>query len=294
MELPVVTGVDGSAHSLAALDWAVDEAARRGAVLRLVHADGRPADGTTGPDAPARPPAAPPPAERLLAEAADRARRRNPAVGVVTESVPGDPVLVLVEAGRDAAMLVTGSRGRGAVAGLLLGSVSPAVAVRSGRPVVVVRPRADGRSAASETGAPVVLGAGDAGEGSAAARFALREAAARSTALLAVRAWHRPHEQIRHPLLTGSPSAAEEEQAEWLLGETLRAPRREYPRVEVGHRVDEGPAHQVLLDASRSAALLVVGAHGRADHGAGLRLGKVTHAVLRHAECPVAVVPVRS
>ncbi len=38
MELPLVVGVDGSDFSLAAVDWAVDEAIRRGLPLRLVHA----------------------------------------------------------------------------------------------------------------------------------------------------------------------------------------------------------------------------------------------------------------
>jgi nucleotide-binding universal stress UspA family protein len=38
MELPVVVGIDGSDSSLLAVDWAVDEAARRGLPLRLVHA----------------------------------------------------------------------------------------------------------------------------------------------------------------------------------------------------------------------------------------------------------------
>ena len=47
---------------------------------------------------------------------------------------------------------------------------------------------------------------------------------------------------------------------------------------------------EALLNASRRADLLVVGRHTdpRAAEG---RLGPVTHAVLHHARCPVAVVP---
>jgi nucleotide-binding universal stress UspA family protein len=46
----------------------------------------------------------------------------------------------------------------------------------------------------------------------------------------------------------------------------------------------------VLLDASATADLLVVGAERRHGH-TGLQLGRVTHAVLHHSRCPVAVVP---
>ncbi|GAU70523.1 paraquat-inducible protein A [Streptomyces sp. NBRC 110611] len=68
---------------------------------------------------------------------------------------------------------------------------------------------------------------------------------------------------------------------------------RDNPRVDARRQVTEGPAHKVLLEASPQADLLVVGAlrrHGRF----GLQLGRVSHAVLHHASCPVAVVPQRA
>ncbi|MFD8253051.1 universal stress protein [Streptomyces werraensis] len=52
----------------------------------------------------------------------------------------------------------------------------------------------------------------------------------------------------------------------------------------------EGPAHKALVDASAEADLLVVGARRRHGH-IGLQLGWAAHALLHHAECPVAVVP---
>ncbi|MFI0266636.1 universal stress protein [Streptomyces luteogriseus] len=61
---------------------------------------------------------------------------------------------------------------------------------------------------------------------------------------------------------------------------------------EVRRRAVEGPARAALLDASADAALLVVGA--RHPHGRfGPHVGRVTHTVLHHAACPVAVVPER-
>ncbi|WP_030548271.1 universal stress protein [Streptomyces albus] len=289
MELPVVVGVDGSEHSLAALDWAVDEAARHGTALRIVHASlwGE-YEGSESPAGTARF-AEPLPVEKILGAAEERARKRNPRLEVTAEAVSEDPAAALVRAGERASLLVTGSRGRGAIGGLLLGSVGLAVAARAGCPVVVVR---GAEHAPAGSGGRIVLGAGDETDGTAAARFALREAAVRGAGLTAVRAWRRPHEPMRHPLLTGSPGQAEEERAEWILEELLREPRREHPGVEITHEIAEGPARKALLDASRTADLLVVGARRREGH-LGLQLGIVNHAVLHHAECPVAVVPER-
>lgn len=61
-----------------------------------------------------------------------------------------------------------------------------------------------------------------------------------------------------------------------------------YPDVDVRTEVTEGPAARELVNSSRSARLLVVGTRG---HGglAGMLLGSVSHAVLRHAFCPVAI-----
>ena len=67
----------------------------------------------------------------------------------------------------------------------------------------------------------------------------------------------------------------------------------EYPSVEVHRRTAEGPPRKVLLEASATADLLVVGAR-RKQQTFGLQLGRVAHTVLHHCACPVAVVPRRS
>lgn len=139
MELPLVVGIDGSDSSLVALDWAVDEAARQGLPLRLVHAslweryEG--ATLSTGLDRPSEQVMA----ENIVGTAVERARRRNPEVKVSTEVVPEEAVDALLHAGHNASALVTGSRGRGELKGLLLGSVGLAVAGRAHCPVIVVR-----------------------------------------------------------------------------------------------------------------------------------------------------------
>ncbi|MEU4498925.1 universal stress protein [Streptomyces sp. NPDC023998] len=288
MELPLVVGVDGSESSLQALDWSVDEAARHGAPLRLVYAskwehyEGVAHAGKLGrPDEQVF-------AENVVGSAAERAGRRNPDVKVSAEVLTDDPVTVLLRESRKASAVVTGSRGRGELRGLLLGSVGLAVAARAHCPVIVVR---GDKAALGSTHGRILLGVADTAGGRAAVTFALREAEASSCNIDAVRAWRRPaHETTDHPLLAGDPALYYEEQAATLLDEALGKSVRDNPAVQVHRTAVEGQASKVLVQRSAAADLLVVGAQRRQGHF-GLQLGRVAHAVLHHADCPVAVVP---
>ncbi|MEU3098766.1 universal stress protein [Streptomyces sp. NPDC006967] len=290
MELPLVVGVDGSDSSLEAVDWAVDEAARLGLPLRLVHASlweryegGLPSFGTGRPAEEVM-------AEHIAASGTERARLRDPEVKVSGDVLPDDAVSALLHAAHESSALVTGSRGRGGIAGMLLGSVSLTVAARAVCPVIVVR---GGERNRQGSFGRVVVGLGDSTEGSAAVRFAFREAQARGCALHAVRTWRRPdHEHVDHPLIADDAAGAYEERASTLLTDVLRDAVRHHPQVDVRRQAVEGPPHKVLLDASSEADLVVVGARRRHGH-VGLQLGRVAHALLHHAGCPVAVVPQR-
>ncbi|MFF9815331.1 universal stress protein [Streptomyces sp. NPDC014006] len=299
MELPLVVGVDGSDSSLQAVDWAADEAARHGLPLRLVHASlweryegGRPSFTTNRPSEEIM-------AEHIAASCAERAQLRHPELKVSSEVLPDDPVSVLLHAGSESFALVTGSRGRGELTGTLLGSVSLTVAARAVCPVIVVR---GGERNQQSSFGRLVLGVGDSTDGSAAVRFAFHEAQVRGSAVDAVRAWRYPaHEHAGEPLTDSLPGDAQrevaprvhEERASTLLTDALRDAARNHPDVEVRRRAVEGPAHKVLLDAAADADLVIVGALRRHGHF-GLQLGRVAHALLHHAECPVAVVPQRA
>ncbi|MFF5570137.1 universal stress protein [Streptomyces luteogriseus] len=292
MDLPVIVGVDGSESSLQAVDWAADEAALRGVPLHLVYASlWERYEQTVFPTAPGR-------TEQLLNDvlvvaAAKRARQRVPGTEVTTEVVPEGPVPVLRRAARKASVLVIGSRGRGGAVELLSGSVCLSVAGRADGVVVVVRGDHDNRSGPLSRGRRVVVGVPDEPADSAAVRFAFREAARRCVPLEAVWAWDVPAEEATdHAPFTGAPARVHRRRAVEALESGLRAPTEERPGVEVCRRVVEGPARAALLGASADAALLVVGA--RHPHGRfGPQIGRVTHAVLHHAACPVAVVPER-
>ncbi|MGP3927403.1 universal stress protein [Streptomyces sp. 8N616] len=291
MELPLVVGVDGSEFSLQALDWAVDEAAFHGLPLHLVHASrweryegGRPSLGT---DRPAEVELS----GHITASSVERARLRNPEVKVSSEVLPDDAVTALLSAGREAFALVTGSRGRSELAGMLLGSVSLSVAGRATCPVIVVRGAGLNQRGTFHR---IVLGVGDTTEGSAAVRFAFREAEVRGCPLFAVRAWRRPaHGHVDHLLIADDAVQVHEEQASAVLTDALNQAVRDHSRPVCHREVTEGPAHKVLLNKSADADLLVVGALRQHGHS-GLQLGRVTHALLHHSDCPVAVIPQRA
>ncbi|MEU1891220.1 universal stress protein [Streptomyces pristinaespiralis] len=288
MESPLVVGVDGSESSFVATDWAADEALRHGLPLRLVYASlwqryegASLATGLDRPDGQVF-------ADNIVGTAAERVRRRTPDVKVVTDVLPEDTVAALLREGRHAFALVTGSRGRGDIAGLLLGSVSLAVAAGASCPVVVVRGDKAGLAGTHDR---ITLGVGDADVDSAAVRFAFREAELRGCTLDVVRAWRCPaHESTDHPLVAGDPARYHEDRASAVLDAALEAAVRNHPDVRVKRATVEGPARKVLLARSAAADLLVVGARRRHSQF-GMQLGRVGHTVLHHASCPVAVVP---
>lgn len=137
----IVVGVDGSEASGVALEYAVEEAARRGASLRVVSVWEMPV-------LPAPPVGMPPGlvgghaeyAETIVAEAVERAQELQPDVPCEGLVLFGYPGTMLVEQGQDAALLVVGRRGHGGLAGLLMGSVSRHVADHAPCPVTIVPP----------------------------------------------------------------------------------------------------------------------------------------------------------
>ncbi|MGS2644674.1 universal stress protein [Streptosporangium sp. G12] len=132
----VVVGVDGSAAGADALGFAFAEASLRGAGLRAVHAWSRPIAGG-GPLALRAAEETAEAERRLLAEALAGWSERYPDVKVTEQLEHGHPALVLAEASAHVGLLVVGSRGRGDLTGLLLGSVSHSLLHHAACPLVV-------------------------------------------------------------------------------------------------------------------------------------------------------------
>jgi nucleotide-binding universal stress UspA family protein len=131
----IVVGVDGSTGSRKALEFAFDHASRRAVPLTAVHAWRNAGRGRSGQGLMEEIRAA----ERILAEALAGFADQYPDVKLTTEEVPMAPQRVLADASQSAALVVVGSRGLGAFAGLLLGSVSQSVLHHAQCTVAVVR-----------------------------------------------------------------------------------------------------------------------------------------------------------
>ena len=136
----IVVGIDGSEESRRALDWALEQAARTHTnEVRCVHAFDPPLAwidvGTEYADAMVEHAT-----KQATIELDDIVRTVTvPQDVAVTRSVQqGQPADVLVEASRDADLLVVGTRGRGGFAGLLLGSVSQRLAQHTPCPIVII------------------------------------------------------------------------------------------------------------------------------------------------------------
>ena len=134
----IVVGIDGSDASLDALAWAARQAELTGGTLVALTTWEWPNSlGWAVPIPDNFDPAID--AERGLETAVAGVRAEHPAVAMETRVAEGHPAPVLVEASRGADLLVVGSRGRGAFAGMLLGSVSEHSVNRAHGPVVVHR-----------------------------------------------------------------------------------------------------------------------------------------------------------
>jgi nucleotide-binding universal stress UspA family protein len=278
---PVVVGLDGSESSEEAVRWAAREAARRKAPLRVVQA----VDPTVPPHKYGDPGFGPDVHEiRLrgarahLRKAARAASEEAPGVVVEQEVVDGFPAPQLVKESSAAQLVVIGDRGRGGVAGLLLGSVAVALAARGACPVAVVR----GRGSAS--GGPVVVGVDGSPISEAALAYAFEAADARSTDLVVVHAWR----DLLPDQVTLLDDAIEQ-QARAELSERLAGWCGKYPDLRVRRVVVRDSPAKAILEESVTAQLVVLGSHGRGSVDA-LLLGSVSNAVLHRADCPVVVV----
>lgn len=143
-EQRIVVGVEGSGGARAALRWALLEARHREASVEVVTAYS-PTYVAASPDFNYVP------VDSLdIKTEIERMQDRvvNEVLDVVDAGdieisrrmVKGRPVDSLIDASREAAMLVVGSRGRGGFRGLLLGSVSQQLAQHASCPLVIVRP----------------------------------------------------------------------------------------------------------------------------------------------------------
>ncbi|BBZ73983.1 universal stress protein [Mycobacterium paraseoulense] len=282
----VLVCVDGSAASDAAVAWGTREAVMRGLPITLMYA-------------------VPPvvvgwPVGQLYADmpewqqdsaqhVIDQARKMlRASLGdseppeIHTETVYSAIVPALIEASKDAWMLVAGSQGLGALGRLLLGSVTAGLLHYAHCPVAVIH---SDEGAAPDSSAPVVLGIDGSPASEAATTLAFDEASRRGVGLVALHVWS---DVGVFPIL-GMDWHDREKEAQEILAERLAGWQERYPDVHVERKLFCDKPSEWLLQESERAQLLVVGSRGRGGFP-GMLLGSVSSAVAQSARIPVLVV----
>lgn len=285
----IVVGIDGSTSSQRALTWAVEQAVAEHRPLTLVTALSRMTptllDPTGGTPQEARELALRARCQKTLDTARALVAELAPDLTVLDAAVLEDPREALVALSRSASMIVLGSRGRGHMKSLLLGSTAVAVVRLARCPVVVHRP-------VDTTATPHGIAVGvDATEDSLPVlEFAYEQASLRKLPLTVVHSfWYfqeAPGEQDEL-LVEQRGAKAEQHRA---LEESVESLSTRYPAVTVHTETERGMPERRLLTLADEMNMLVVGAH----HGRGAQqfmFGSVSVWLVEHATCPVAVVP---
>jgi nucleotide-binding universal stress UspA family protein len=270
----IVVGVDGSVHCLAALEWALREAADRRAAVRMIYVT--PHDPRVDPIQARRI------ARQFLLGPTAHAHKIAPNVVVTPKIMTGEPADRLLAAASGATMLVVGARGDGGPGRPAPGSTARALATQAGLPLVVV-----GRSQQRRFDR-IVLGV-DARHPDAAPTRSAFEIARRSRARLTAL---YDNVQAQSPVSqTGTDAQVPGKEFHAALDRFADVWQARYPRTRLTLHTSAGMGGNALVVASLGADLLVIG--GRRPPSATSHLGDITQLALTHAACPVMIVPYR-
>ena len=264
----IVVAYDGSDNAERAVRWAAEQAALEVRQLTVASA---------GEDTKA-----------IVDRAVDIAKRLHPDLTVDALTTPGDPRQVLIDLSSRAHLVVVGSRGRGALKSMLLGSVGAAVSAHAVCPVVVCRPN-------GHRGRGVVVGADGTPESLPVIEFAYRQAALRGLSLTvlhcfwdAVAAVAQYH-QARGELV-GAPELAELTELQAVLSESVAGFAEVYPDVPVTLGLKHGLVDEALTPRGEAWDMIVVGRHPMTSLTRVLT-GSIATSVVERAHTTVAVVP---
>lgn len=285
----IVVGVDGSESARRALDWAVAHVIAERRPITLVHAispqyavgwdttggDGRIVEAMRSD------------AHDLLRAARQMVADRAPDLEVEEVLRIADPRTVLIELSRNAAMVVLGSRGRGPVRSLLLGSVGVALSRHAHCPVVIHRPSNPGKVRRG-----ILVGVDGTENSQAALEFAFAQASLGGLPLTVLHAFWDTEAALGGPQRVDAHSS-EFEQQRLVVAESVSGMGEKFPDVRMELELARGYPGDCLVEAGEQMHMIVVGAH----HGvaaSGILFGSAATTVVEHARCAVAVVPTAS
>jgi nucleotide-binding universal stress UspA family protein len=282
----ILVCTDGSAASDAAVAWATREAIMRHLPITLMHAVapvvvGWPV-GQVYADMPGW-------QEENGQHVVDQARKTLSAnlcgsepPEIRTEMVYSSVVQALIDASKDAWMIVAGSQGIGALGRFLLGSVTTALLHHAHCPVAVIH---TDEGASPDAHAPVLVGIDGSPASESAIALAFDEASRRGVELVALHAWS---DVGVFPML-GMDWRDSEAKGQEILAERLAGWQEQYPDVPVKRLIFCDKPSRWLVQESERAQLVVLGSHGRGGF-AGMLLGSVSSHVAHLATVPVIVV----
>ncbi|HEY2643279.1 MAG TPA: universal stress protein [Galbitalea sp.] len=223
-------GIDGSAASRFAVEWATQHAVRENSALTLLHVSSGPGRSSAETDS-------------LIATELQFARSITPTVEPTVEIMAGDSVRALAEAADRFDVVVIGTHKTGFLRGRAFGSIGPRLAAIAPVPLAVI-PAPSGR-----TRRGIVVGIDDDLRSLPAVRMAARDAAATAAELTVI------HAQRTH--------------GESQLGAALRIVGGEFPELPVFTREVVGDASEILINAATTAECLYIGGSDSRDGGLG-------------------------
>jgi len=284
----VVLGYDGSSHAEEAARWAADEATLENRVLSIVHVAAPP----SGYEISAFAAAGMPPdrvraairaeAGRLVRSLGARLQANMPELEVELVVATGDPREVLVDHSASASTLFVGSRGRGPVKTLLLGSVGVAVCRSAHCPTFVIRPSHPARHHSG-----VLVGTDGTNVSQQTLEVAFRQASLRRMPLTVLYSVGSMSPEL-HPGVIYDETRYPEIRTD--VAASIADLVAKFPEVPVKLRLAHGAPDSTLVLLSELMDLVVVGHHAGPAPGDLVRLGSFAPAVVESAACPVLVV----
>lgn len=279
----IIVGYQDNPAGQAALDWALKDAVHRRLPVHAVVAaslvnEPVPLGGLVS--------AVIEDVELVAEHARERAQQHEPSVPFTAEVVMGYPAGVLIEASREAELLVVGRKPRRALHEALSGSTSTHVIAHAHCPVVVVE-----RSHLTSHTGQVIVGVDGSPNSEAALEFALETAAAHRMTVTVVRGWHLDlPEAMTLPWLTQDvldQITATEKSA---LAEQVEPWATKYGDTGVHQVFSTVSPVEAIAGLARRGDLIVVGSRGRGGF-TGMLLGSVSQSLLhRPHPCPLVVV----
>jgi nucleotide-binding universal stress UspA family protein len=280
----IVVGIDGTEDGLRAVDYAAAEALTTGSSLLLLHVIAMSPGVAMGSSS----------SVDILGAAGERvvesARARAAAAGVLlaetTVRVASGPVTAtLIEASKQANLMVLGRRGLSGLDRVFAGSTSTSVGARAECPVVVV-PHA---WSVESPFARVVVGVDGSARSLPALAMAVAEASSRSAELVVVHAWEPPIPYYVEAAEVQDLVDSRRQEAELAVSELLAGWSERHPDIRIRRVFETRHPVEALVAHSADGDLLVIGTRGGGGIP-GLALGSVARAVVAGSCSPVLLV----